>query len=266
MHPNIHPTAIIEDGAKVGEGCAIGPYCYVGPHVELGKNNVLHSHAVVDGHTTMGDNNEVFSFACLGKISQDLKYNKEWVSYSHIGNGNVFREYVTVNASSNEGQATVIGNNGLFLSYSHIAHDCILGNHVIISSDSKMAGHVRIDDHAIVNAKTGIIQFAHIGKFAFVGGFNKVIKDILPYCIAEGSPSEIRAVNKIGLQRNGYSTEQIKPIQEAFRTIIRLHLPLQEAIDILNEKYSDVAEVQEMIRFATESQLGLARPHKRDKA
>ncbi len=262
MSSDIHSTAVIEDGAEIGHGCKIGPYCYIGPNVILGDDNVLHSHAVVDGYTTMGGGNEVFSFACLGKISQDLKYNKAWVSYSRIGSGNVFREYVTVNASSSEGEATIIGDRCLFLSYSHIAHDCILGSHIIISSDAKMAGHVQIDDHAIVNAKTGIIQFARIGKFAFVGGFNKVIKDILPYCIAEGSPSEIRAVNKIGLQRNGYTAEQIKPIQEAFRTIIRSGLSLDDAIATLNETYPNVPEVQEMIRFATESQLGLARPHK----
>ena len=128
-----------------------------------------------------------------------------------------------------------------------------------------MAGHVQIDDHAIVNAKTGIIQFAHIGTFAFIGGFNKVMKDILPYCIAEGAPSEIRAVNKVGLQRNGYTDEQIKPIQDAFRTIIRSGLSLDEAVEALNEKYPKVAEVQDMIGFATESQLGLARPHKHRK-
>jgi UDP-N-acetylglucosamine acyltransferase len=262
MSTVIHPTAIIEPGADIGDGCQIGPFCYIGPHVKLGRDNVLHSHAVIDGYTTLGDGNEVFSFACLGKISQDLKYNKAWVSYSRIGSGNVFREYVTVNASSAEGEATVIGDRCLFLSYSHIAHDCILGSHVIISSDAKMAGHVRIDDHAIVNAKTGIIQFARIGKFAFVGGFNKVIKDILPYCIAEGSPSEIRAVNKIGLQRNGYTAAQIKPIDDAFRTIIRSGLSLNDAIAALEEKYPDVADVHEMIAFAASSQLGLARPHK----
>jgi len=265
MSTEIHPTAIVEDGAEIGLGCRIGPYSYVGPHVKMGNNNILQSHAVVDGHTILGDGNELFSFACLGKTSQDLKYSKEWVCYSKIGSHNVFREYVTVNASSKDGESTLIGDHCLFLSYSHIAHDCIVGNHVIISSDSKMSGHVEIDDHAIVNAKTGIIQFARIGKFAFVGGFNKVAKDILPYCIADGSPSEIRAVNKIGLQRNGYTADQIKLIQDAFRTIIRMGIPLKEAVDTLNEKYPDVPEVQEMIRFATESQLGLARPHKRRK-
>ncbi len=263
MSTEIHPTAIIEDGAEIGEGCRIGPYSYVGPHVKMGNNNILQSHTVVDGRTTLGNGNEVFSFACLGKITQDLKYDKGWVSYSKIGSHNVFREYATVNASSIDGEATIVGDHCLFLSYTHIAHDCILGDHVIVSSDSKMSGHVEIDDHAIVNAKTGIVQFVRIGKFAFVGGFNKVTKDILPYCISDGSPSEIRAVNKIGLQRGGYSAEQIKPIQDAFRTIIRLGIPLNNAVDTLNEKYPDVPEVQEMIRFATTSQLGLARPHKR---
>ena len=266
MQTEIHRTAIVEDGAEIGEGTRIGPYCTVGPHVRLGANNLLHSHVVVDGRTTLGDGNEIYPFACLGKISQDLKYRKEWVSYSRIGDGNVFREYVTVNASSLEGESTVIGNHGLFLSYSHVAHDCRLGDRVIVSSDTKMAGHVTIEDHAIVGAKTGIVQFVRIGRFAFIGGFNKVAKDILPYSIADGFPSEIRGINKIGLERNGFSAATIRVLVEAFRTLIRSGLPLKEAVAALDEKYADVPEVREMAAFAAASKVGLARPRKRRQA
>lgn len=260
MTRRIHPTAIVEDGAEIGEGCRIGPYCHVGPHVRLGANNLLHSYVEIDGHTFIGDGNEIFSFACLGKISQDLKFDREWVSFVRIGHGNTFREYVTVNASSKAGESTLIGDHCLFLSYSHVAHDCVVGDHVIVSSDSKMAGHVEIGDHATVNAKTGVVQFVRIGRFAFVGGFNKVAKDILPFCIADGFPSVIRAVNKIGLERNGFDAGQIDAIKSAFRTIIRSGLTLQDAAARLRAEYPDNPEVQEMLAFAEASTIGLARP------
>ena len=260
MSVKIHPSAVIEEGAKVGEGCQIGPFCHVGPHVRLGESNFLHAGVVIDGHTTIGAGNEVFSYACLGKASQDLKFNPEWVSYTKIGNGNVFREYATVNASSLEGESTLIGNDCLLLSYSHIAHDCVLGNNVIVSTDSKLAGHVDVADHAVINAKSGVVQFVRIGRFAFIGGFNKVAKDILPFCIADGFPSSIRAVNRIGLERNGFPVDKIKIIQNAFRTIIRSKLTLSDAIDSLRSRYKGVPEVEEMIEFAETSSVGLARP------
>lgn len=267
MSTEIHALAVIEEGAEIGEGCRIGPFCHVGRHVRLGRNNRLHAGAMIDGHTILGDDNEVFPYACLGKISQDLKFDKNWISYTRIGNGNVFREYVTVNASTQEGAATIIGNHCLLLSYSHVAHDCVLGDHVIISTDSKIAGHVQVDAHAVINAKTGVVQFVRIGKFAFVGGFNKVTKDILPFCIADGFPSEIRAINKIGLERNGFSTETISQIKHAFRTLIRSGLNLSDAVASLRNTYAEMPqEVDDMLAFATSSKTGLARPKKRVKS
>jgi UDP-N-acetylglucosamine acyltransferase len=259
MSVQVHRYAVVEDGAQVGDGCRIGPFCHLGPHVTLGKNNLLHAGVVIDGHTVVGDHNELFPYACLGKSSQDLKFNRAWVSYTRIGSGNVFREYVTVNASSHEGGSTVLGDNCLLLSYSHVAHDCVLGNNVIISADSKLAGHVEVGHNAIISAKTGVVQFVRIGEFAFVGGFNKVTKDILPYCLADGFPSAIRAVNKIGLERNGFPREKVKLIQEAFNTIIRSVLTLGDAIDKLQRDYGDVPEIQRMIQFASSSRRGLAR-------
>lgn len=266
MAGEIHPTAIVEDGAEIGEGCRIGPYCHIGSYVRLGRDNLIRSHAVIDGHTIMGDANEVYPFACLGEMSQDLKFDRNWVSYTRIGNGNVFREYVTVNASSVQGDSTVVGDSCLLLSYSHVAHDCVLGSRVIVSSDSKMAGHVRIGDCATISAKTGIVQFVRVGKFAFVGGFNKVAKDILPYCIADGFPSEIRAVNKVGLERNNFPPRTVEAIQDAYRILIRSGLTLGEAVAQLDLKYPDVPEVREMAAFAAESRIGLARPRRKAQA
>ena len=264
MSITIHPTAIVAEGATIGDGCMIGPYCVIGASVTLGKDNFLHSHVVLDGRTRIGDGNEIYPFACLGMRTQDLKYKPEWVVYTEIGDGNIFREYTTVNAATIEGATTKVGNHGRFLSYSHIAHDCIIGDHVIISSDSKLAGHVEIQDHAIMNAKSGAIQFVRIGKYAFIGANNKVVKDILPFCIADGYPySTIRAVNKIGLNRNGFEPERVAAIQKGFRTLIRSGLVLKEALAQLEAEFPNQPDVMEMVKFASESQLGLARPQSR---
>jgi UDP-N-acetylglucosamine acyltransferase len=172
----------------------------------------------------------------------------------------VFREYATVNASTQPGKTTVIGDNGLFLSYSHIAHDCQIGNDVIISCDAKLSGHVQVGDHAVINGKTGVVQFVRIGTFAFIGGMNKVTKDILPYCIADGYPAIVRGVNKIGLERKGVAAAQIQAIRSAYRTLFRQNIPLRVALAQLNEEAGEVPEVATMIAFAAASGIGLARP------
>jgi len=262
MSIEIHRSAVVENGVEIGEGSRIGPFCHIGPNVRLGCDNVLHAGVVIDGHTTLGDGNEVFPYACLGKISQDVKFDRSWVSHTVIGSGNVFREYVTVNAASAEGAATLIGDGCLLLSYSHVAHDCRLGDGVIVSTDSKLAGHVEVGDRAVVSAKTGVVQFVRVGRLAFIGGFNKVTKDVLPFCIADGFPAILRAVNRIGLERNGYAAGTIRLIDEAFRTICRSGLTVGEALDELERHHGDSREVQEMIAFARASKIGLAMSRK----
>jgi UDP-N-acetylglucosamine acyltransferase len=261
---DIHPTAIVEPGAEIGAACRIGAYCHIGENVRLGRNNVLHAHVVVAGNTIVGEGNEIYPFCCFGTLAEDFRFNRDWVSYVRIGNGNIFREYTTVNASASDGGSTVIGSNCFLLSYSHVAHDCVLGEMVTLSCDAKISGHVQLGDHAIVGAKTGVVQFVRIGAFAFVGGFNKVTKDILPYCIADGYPSVMRGVNKVGLERNGFSAERIRIIRDAYRTMLRLGLPLAEAMALLSERYRDNADVRDLIAFATASKTGLARPRARD--
>ena len=255
-----HPSAIIEPGAEIGDGCQIGPYCHVGANVRLGASNVLHSHVVISGRTTLGDRNEIHPFACIGSVPEDKKFSKEFVTYTRIGSGNVFREYCTVNAGSMPEQSTVIGNRGLLLSYSHIAHDCVIGDDVVISCDSKLSGHVRVDDHAVVNGKTGVVQFVRIGAYAFIGGMNKVAKDVLPYSIADGYPAVMRGINKIGLERKGFNAQQIRDIRAAYRTLVRENITLADAIARLKSEFSDHPQVSAMVAFAAASTLGLARP------
>jgi len=260
----IHPTAIIEHGAEIGAGCRIGPYCHIGGTVRLGPNNVLHAHVVIAGHTIVGQGNEIYPFCCFGTLAEDFRVHRGWVSHVRIGDGNIFREYTTVNASASDGGSTIIGSNCFLLSYSHVAHDCVLGDKVTLSCDSKISGHVQIGESAIVSAKTGVVQFVRIGAFAFVGGFNKVAKDILPFCIADGYPSVMRGVNKVGLERNGFSAERIRIIRDAFRTMLRLGLRVSEATERLSERYPDNADVREMTAFANSSKTGLARPRADD--
>lgn len=261
---DIHPTAIIEPGSVIGEGCRIGPYCHIGRNVRLARNNVIHAHVVLAGSTIMGEGNEVYPFCCFGTLAEDFRARHESTSYVRIGDGNIFREYVTINASVSEGGSTVVGSQCFLLSYSHVAHDCVLGDKVILSCDAKISGHVQIGANATVGAKTGVKQFVRIGTFAFVGGLNRVIKDILPYCIADGYPAVARAVNKVGLARNGFTSEQIRIIRDAFRTMMRRGLSVAQAVDLLRERYPDNHEVRQMIEFATSSKAGIARPHDRD--
>lgn len=263
---DVHPTAIVEPGAEIGEGCRIGAYSCVGKNVRLGRNNIVHAHVVLAGNTIVGEGNEIYPFCCFGTLAEDFRFQPDWVSHVRIGDRNIFREYTTVNASASNGGSTVIGSGCFLLSYSHVAHDCVLGDKVTLSCDAKISGHVHIGDHAIVSAKTGVVQFVRIGAFAFVGGFNKVAKDILPYCIADGYPSAMRGVNKVGLERNGFSAERIRVIREAYRTMLRLGLPLAEAVGRLTQRYPDNVDVREMIAFATSSKTGLARPRARDSA
>ncbi len=263
MSAEIHPTAVIEDGAVIGEGNQIGPFCHIGPNVKLGNDNILQSHVVIDGNTQVGNGNLFFSFACIGKDSQDLKFKEGMTAYTKIGNKNNFREYVTVNAASIDGETTSIGNGCNFLSYSHVAHDCVVEDNVIISSNSMLAGHVLVERHAIINGKSGVVQFCRVGKFAYIGGYNKVTKDILPFCIADGMPSEPRAINKIGMERNGFDGDTISKVRQAYKIIMRSGKTIEEAMQTLSEEYPDCVEVQDMLTFCRESKAGLARPRAR---
>ncbi len=262
----VHPSAIVESGAVIGDDCRIGPYCHIGPNVVLGAANVLRAHVVIGGHTTIGSGNEIYPFACLGTEPEDKKYVRDSVTFTRIGNGNIFREYSTVNASAKPGESTVVGSNGVFLSYSHIAHDCIIGDDVVISCDAKLSGHVQVGDHAVINGKTGVVQFVRIGQFAFIGGMNKVTKDVLPFCIADGHPSVMRGINKVGLERNGVEADRIQAVRAAYRTLLRRNIPLRDAIELLKKVGENQSEVGEMISFAAASVLGLARPRTKELA
>ena len=255
----IHPTAVIYPGAEIGDGCDVGPYCVLGAHVRIGPGTRLHSHVVIDGHTVLGANCEVFPFACIGKQTQDLKY-KGGTAFVEIGARTTLREYVTVNASTDDGGKTVIGSDCHILTYSHIAHDCRLGDHIIMSNCCQLAGHVQVEDHVTFGGMGGVVQFAHIGCHSMVGATAKVVQDIAPYCLVDGNPAEPITINKIGLERRGFTAEQIRALLNAFRIFFRTNLRQEEAVARLQAEFPESPEVGHFVAFVLASQRGIARP------
>lgn len=254
----IHSTAVIHPKAQIGSGCEIGPYCVIGEHVSLGENCKLHSHVVIDGHTTLGKGNEMFPFASLGLKTQDLKW-KGGTTYLRVGDGNVFREGVTIHSGTKDGEATVLGNNNLFLTHAHVAHDCILGNGIIMSGFAALAGHCRVEDNAILSGFVAVHQFCRIGKNSMIGGCCKVRQDIVPFMLADGEVAAPVMVNKIGLERHGFSEEAINALKQAHRIIFRDALTLADALTKVEKELPSLPEVKHLVEFIRASDRGISR-------
>lgn len=258
MGTEIHATAVVSDRASIGVNCRVGPYCLIGPNVVLGDDCVLQSHVVLDGHTTLGARCEIFPFACIGKITQDLKY-QGGTTYVRIGSDCTFREYVTVNAATADGDKTIIGDRCHILAYSHIAHDCRLGNGIIMSNATNLAGHVIVEDNVVFGGMVGVHQFTRIGEGSMVGGTSKVVQDIIPFALVEGTPGTPVGVNRVGLERRGYSAETIRILNGSYKILFRSGFRLEEALVALRKEYPDVPEVAKIVAFAEKSERGLAR-------
>ena len=256
----IHSTAIISDSASIGENVSIGPYCVINEEVTIGDNCVLKSHVVIDGHTTIGKDNIFFPFAAIGQLTQDLKYKNE-PTYLIIGDRNTFRENCTIHRSTQPDTPTTIGDDNLFLCYSHVAHDCVIGNHCIFSNNAALAGHVQVEDHVIVSGLSGVHQFCRVGAHSIIGGFTKVVKDVPPFTIADGNPAVIRGVNQIGLQRRGFANEDISFLRRAYkRVFLKKERNLSEVMAELKEADCATNEhVQHLISFIEASERGITR-------
>ena len=254
----IHPTAVIHPKARISEDCEIGPYCVVGPNVELGERCKLHSHVVIDGHTKLGKENEAFPFACLGLKSQDLKW-KGGITRTEIGDGNTFREHVTIHSATNEGGVTRVGSNNHILAYSHVAHDVQVGSHVIMSNVATVAGHVVIEDHAVIGGLAAIHQFCRIGTLSMVGGCSKVVQDVPPFMIADGNPAQTRTINKVGLERRGLSEAAQAALKQAYKLLFREGLTISNAVAKIEAELPALAEVQHLVAFVRASERGLSK-------
>ena len=214
----IHSSAIIHPAAEIDADCEIGAFCVIGEHVKMGPRNRLHSHVVIDGHTTIGEENEIFPFTAVGTRTQDLKW-KGGTTWTHIGDRNTIRENVTIHSATGDGDATVIGSDNSLLSYVHIAHDVTLGSHIIMSNVATLAGHVEVEDNVVISGLAAVHQFCRIGRFAIIGGCSKVVQDVPPFMLADGNPARSKTVNKIGLERNGFSDDAQQALKKAYKIL-----------------------------------------------
>lgn len=254
----IHPSAIIHTGARIGAACEIGPYCVIGEHVVLGDGCKLHSHVVIDGHTRLGKENEIFPFASIGLKTQDLKW-KGGTTRTEIGDRNTFREYVTIHSATSDGEATTVGSHNHILAYCHLAHNVTLGNHVIMSNVATLAGHVTVEDHAVIGGLAAVHQFCRIGKLAMIGGCSKVVQDVPPFMMADGNPAETRTINKIGMERNGVSEPAIAALKQCYKILFREGLTISNALVKIEQEVSPAPEVQHLLNFVRSSERGISK-------
>lgn len=254
----IHPTAVVHPKAELGVDCEIGPFCVIGEHVVLGPRCKLHSHVVIDGYTRLGQGNELFPFASLGLQTQDLKW-KGGVTRTEIGDHNTFREAVTVNSATGEGEVTRVGSDNHILAYSHIAHNATVGNHVIMSNVATLAGHVTVEDYAVIGGLAAIHQFCRIGKLSIIGGCSKVVQDVVPFMLADGNPAETRTVNKVGLERNRVSEQAQAALRQAFKILFREGLTIPNALARIENQWPDLPEICHLARFVRGSERGITK-------
>lgn len=252
----IHPTAIIKPGAVIGEDCEIGPFCVIGENVVLGARNTLYSSVVLDGHTTIGSGNRIFSFAVLGTEPQDLKYGGEPTRLK-IGDNNRIREFCTINRSALMEEDTVVGDNNLLMEYVHIAHNCQIGSFCIIANVVQLAGHVHIHDFATLGGVTAVHQFVHIGSHAFVGGASAIKKDIVPFSRGQGNPYQTVGLNSVGLSRKGFSNEDVAGIKEIYNLFYRSKMNTSQAL--AEAESMELSEHQQLfVDFVINAERGIS--------
>lgn len=251
----MHPTAEVDPNAELDTGVVVGPYCVIGPEVCVGSGSIIEAHAVILGNTVLGRNTHVLPHAVIGGPPQLLKDLGRDVGLV-CGDGNIFREFTTVNTGTELGGGpTRIGNHCLLMACSHVAHDCILGDHVELMNNALLAGHIHISDRAIVSGGAAMHQWVTVGTLAFVGGLSRIVQDVPPYMIVEGNPSKVRGINMVGLRRNGHSEETIGTLKKAHRLIYRSQLTRKEALDQL-ETDDAIPEIRCLADFVRKSISG----------
>ena len=257
--PAIHPTAIVHDGAQLAAEVAVGPYSIVGPGVQLGEGTWIGAHVVLDGRTRVGRRNRIFHFASIGAPPQDKKYAGEDTAVE-IGDGNVIREYVTINrGTALDAGVTRVGSDNWIMAYVHFAHDCQIGSHTIFANACQLAGHVTVGDWAIFGATTLVHQFVHIGAHAFTGMGTYLPQDLPPFVTAAGNMARPYGINSEGLKRRGFSPQTINGLKQAYRTLYRRGLGLEEARRELESQAEDCPPVREILDFLAKTKRGIIR-------
>lgn len=253
---HIHPTAIIESGATIGENVTVEAYAIIKGTVTLKDHVVVKSHAYIDGHTTIGEGTIIWPSASIGTKTQDLKFRGE-KTFVVIGKNCEIREFCTINASCQENSEVKIGDNCLIMAYCHVAHNCEIGNRVIMANNANLAGHVTIEDFAIIGGMTPIHQYSRIGAYSMVGGFSRITHDVPPYSIGAGVPYKLGGLNLVGLKRHGFSLEVRQALTQAFRLTYRSGLHLDEALEKIAKEVPASDHVQHWIDFCKQSRRGL---------
>ena len=256
---NIHSTAIISPDAQLEEGVEIGPYVVIGSDVKIGKNTVIGPHTVIDDYVHIGEGNRIFQFCSIGAPPQDLKFGGEKTRVI-IGNCNTIREFVTIHrATTADIGVTIIGDNNLLMAYVHIAHNCKLANNIVMVNYAGLAGHIHVEDYAIIGGLTGIHQFCRIGAHCIIGGASAVVKDVPPYTLVQGNHAKLFGLNLVGLKRRNFSEKTIKAIKDDYQIIFRSDLLLEAALKKAQDEVEDIPEVNHLIKFIKESTRGVCR-------
>lgn len=257
----IHPTAIISQRATIGQNVEIGPYSVIGDDVEIGDNCWIGPHVVINGPCSIGSENKIYQFASVGEAPQDKKFAGEPTRLV-IGDRNVIREGCTLHRGTIQDQGvTQIGNDNLLMAYVHIAHDCVVGNHTILANNATLAGHVQVDDHAILGGFTGVHQFCKVGAHSFAAVGSVIVKDVVPYVMVAGQNASVHGLNSEGLKRRGFTASQMSNIKQAYKILFRQGLTLDKAQAELSAFLAagDAAEIELLLSFIQRSTRGLVR-------
>jgi len=258
MAVKIHPTAIIAEGAELADGVEVGAYSVIGARVKVGKNTRIASHVVLDGHTILGEENIIYQFASVGAAPQDLKYHGE-DTILEIGNKNTIREFATLQPGTEGGHGfTKIGNNNLFMVYSHVGHDGIVGDYNVFANSCALAGHVTVGSHVVIGGLAAIHQFSRIGDFAMLGGGSMVGQDVPPFCITQGDRATLIGINHIGMERAGFSADEIKLIRRLFRDIFMGKGLMKQRIEAAENEYGQESLAMQFIEFLKSSERGIS--------
>ena len=254
----IHPTALVSKKAKLGDDIQIGAFSIVGDNVQISSGTKVGSHCVIEGNTSIGKNCQIFSSAVVGSQPQDLKYKGE-KSFLEIGDNNIIRECCTLNLGTGEGGRTIVGDGNLIMAYSHIAHDCRVGNECVIANGGTLAGHVTIEDKAVVGGLVAIHQFVRVGRLSIIGGCSKVVQDVPPYSTCDGHPTKVYGLNLVGLRRSNISPESMHSLKHAFEILFNSGLLIKHGLEKLEKERLISDEVSYLINFIKSSERGLSR-------
>lgn len=260
MSASVHPSAFVDPGARLGNDVVVGPCAFIGKDVEIGDGCLIDAFASVKQYTRMGKNNHIFSYAMVGEVPQDLKFHGE-VSWLEIGDNNNIREFSTLHRGTETGTGvTRIGNKCLLMAYTHVAHDCLLGDGIVMSNNATLAGHVEVQDHAIIGGLSAVHQFVRIGTHAFVGGMTGISQDLPPYMLAVGERAGLHGPNVVGLRRMGLTREAISAVKNVFKLLWLSGTPRQEALEKAEQEYAAFPEALQIVYFVKESKRGTLSP------